>query len=129
MMGTYAVYNLWVGVKKTEVEEVLSSRPDLDEHWILKALNSSIEINVVVDRNDESTWLKLEPIYMHGENIGFGVVIQELDWTDELDDTNEYKLGNDVADSALDALNDFFSFQQQEFPFTAKLYHHIDLGG
>lgn len=107
-MGTHAEYKLWVGIPLK----------DLYDEQIQRLTELII--------NDDA--IGLAAVDMHGKNIGIGVVVCELSWGTEID-------GNNIADlkiyqrakKILVEVN--HTLKELKIPFTANVYHHIDLGG
>lgn len=111
-MGTHAIYFLWVGVKKEDLE---ISGEELIEKVKSLNLNKGFE-------------LKIQPIHMHGEVIGYGEVICEMSWDTEPQLCEMFRPQNlrhleFVSREITDA------FQKLNISVIPKLYHHIDLGG
>ena len=112
-MGTYAVYRLWAGVTQDELTEV--DHPFIDE---------------VLDnpRGVKKEGLSFENISMHGETVGLGVEVKELNWEVEINEANAFD--STICAKATEALHLVNQiFKKLGIPLTAKLYHHIDLGG
>lgn len=114
-MSTYAVYRIWAGVLTKDLPF------DKNEHpFILKAISSF----------DGATkgGLKFAGIGMHGETVGFGVEIQKLDWVTEIGAPNTFNpVISEKAKKVLRQVNQIF--KDLNISPTAKLYHHLDLGG
>lgn len=112
-MGTYAVYRVWVGIRKDEFGD--ASVPFLER--VLKSFGKVKEHN-----------LCFESIDMHGEIVGMGVVVKELSWTPSIGEENEFDslIGLNAEGILLQVRNIFIKNGIKAEP---KLYHHIDLGG
>lgn len=112
-MGTYAVYRVWAGILKNDIDEI--SHP-----FIKRALNSS--------DNVKKGGLDFKSIAMHGEVIGLGVEIQELNWETEINESNLFDItSSNRAEETCQRVNKIF--KDLGISLTAKIYHHIDLGG
>ncbi|MEK7584246.1 MAG: hypothetical protein AAB490_03305 [Patescibacteria group bacterium] len=112
-MGTYAVYRLWAGVTQGELADV--NHPFIDE---------------VMDNigGVEKEGVKFVSIGMHGETIGLGVEVKELNWEVEINETNSFD--PTICEKAIKVLHLVNRvFKDLSISVTAKLYHHIDLGG
>jgi hypothetical protein len=112
-MGTYAVYQVWVGVKRDD--------------WFKLGVNF---VGMVRDSADgvELDGLIFTSIAMHGKDVGIRVVIQELNWECEIGPTNVFNL--DICAKAEQTLLKMSEiFKKRAVPVEAKVYHHIDLGG
>lgn len=117
-MGTYADWILWVGIT--------------NESYSLRELSTSAQ-NFIENVTEATNPIKkkgllIEVVYMHGESVGFGTVIQRTGWEVEIGDQNLFKLEwIDEAEKARARLNRLFKILG--IPKQAELYQHIDLGG
>jgi glycerol dehydrogenase-like iron-containing ADH family enzyme len=76
----------------------------------------------------EKDGLKFESIAMHGRAVGIGVIVSEMSWTVEIDESNLYDPSvAKKAEETLEKVNGIF--KELELPLVAKIYQHIDLGG
>lgn len=116
-MGTYARYVLWAGVLLAE-DSATADHPFISQ---------------VLDQIDpvERDGLQFIAVSMHGETIGVGVQISELDWVpisevgagrlDEFDP----RIGRRALEVLRHVRDIFRPLGIQEI---VKLYHHLDLG-
>jgi hypothetical protein len=114
---TYAYYRLWAGV--------LLKDADVDNDFIKRVLNTLEPI-----REMGTGGYHFSRIHMHGETVGIGVEIIDLDWTTVEEGPSEYRevdswIGD--PDSILSSVEK--ALRGYGVEARAKLYHHIDLGG
>lgn len=118
-MGTYAEWRLWVGISKQDYD-LDDMSPDA-KSFINKVMESWAD---PVERDN----LDIVSIGMHGETVGFGVVISELSWGTEIEEGNVFDPF--IAEHAQEVqltLNKIFD--ELGIPNRAVIYHHLDLGG
>lgn len=122
-MGTYAMYRVWAGVTREALDdrEGAPNHPLVDEVFN-KASEKLDGSNAIVDG------LRIERIFMHGRYVGIGIIVFELDWTDEIETLNLYDSSvASVASELLERLKKVF--ESRQFPLIPSIFHHIDLGG
>lgn len=111
-MSTYATYKVWAGI--------LIAQVDVNNQFIKEVLFSGDGV-----KKDN---LLFENIGMHGEDVGIGVQIQELNWEVEIGDSNLYDVM--VANKAREIRGRVAEiFKRLGISVVPRLYHHIDLGG
>jgi hypothetical protein len=76
-MSTYAKYKVWVGIRKEDL-------PGID--------NAFIDSISDTFRGIEVDGLEIVEISMHGETVGIGVIVSELDWDDHISLFNYFGL-------------------------------------
>ncbi len=114
-MTTYACYFIWVGVRNDRLEEV-----DKDNPFITRLFYDAEAVNY--------DGLRFERIYMHGDLVGSGVKVLELDWLPASKGPGEYD--PTLTKSALDMCEKVCQiFRENKITTDVKIYHHIDLGG
>ncbi len=115
-MGTYARYCLWAGVLFKNLQE-----EDYEHPFIQRVLDQGETVR--------KKGLNFVEIGMHSEMIGIGVEIIDLNWVTVDDCPEEYdrKAISNTAGKTLDQVGKVL--QSLGITATAKLYHHIDLGG
>ncbi|HRZ33994.1 MAG TPA: hypothetical protein P5548_03810 [Candidatus Moranbacteria bacterium] len=112
-MGTHAEYVLWVGVPSENIGYI--------QHPFIKAIEENFE-------GVEKDGLIFKTIAMHGRTVGIGVVVQEMSWTPELNDSNLYHPSvAKEAEKTLRKVNSIFKKMKLSLPF--RIFEHIDLGG
>lgn len=117
---TYAVYQIWAGV----TNEILGEDDTLWDHPFIKEIGDAPLGQAGVERDG----LKFKEIHMHGADVGIGVIVHELDWTTEIDTTNHFDPSMCAkASEILERVK--WVFDQEKFPLTPTLFHHLDLGG
>lgn len=119
-MGTYAVYRVWVGL----TEKALDRLNLFDHPFVKEILDSPLSRDDDADRNS----LKFEEIFMHGRRVGIGVIVYELEWTDEIDATNLYDPS--IADKTIETVvrvGRVFSYRK--ILMIPEMFHCLDLGG
>ena len=115
-MSTYVEYVIWAGVPSDDL-----STPDAEALEALCADNKS-------SFSHERLRYEFCEVYMHGEEIGCGVIIKTLDWEPSLAEENEY---NPTEAKVAKAILKIVKAKFKELGIVAipRLYHHIDLGG
>lgn len=116
-MSTYARWVLWVGAEMGWMDFTEASR-HTDE--ILDQIRKG--------KPYERDGLKIQYIYMHGEEVGLGVEVVDLHWTDKLDDKNVFDSAKiKEAEELISKVDDILA----SLGITAKIVvrHHVDLGG
>jgi len=116
-MSTYAYWRLWVGVT---LEGVKGPLPD----------NAAKIIDGIMDdfKPQEFDGMEVGAIHMHGQEVGLGVVVQEMSWGTEIDKKNRFDSKSlRKADKLVPRLRTLF----RSWGIRGKVcvYHHIDLGG
>ncbi|HEY9585732.1 MAG TPA: hypothetical protein VJJ02_04055 [Candidatus Paceibacterota bacterium] len=119
-MGTYVVHRIWVGIAKQDVPEELIEK--LESH------SNGCKGSEGTDKTPGFSF-SLQEIHMHGETIGYGMVVHELDWKTteekpEIFEYHKYQLAVEGAQARLEHL-----FEKLRLPLRVHPYHHIDLGG
>lgn len=117
-MGTHATWVLWVGIRNDELKA--GKLTPAGKH-VLGALDQNGEYQVYDD-------LKLEEIPMHGESIGIGVRVLELDWDTELTERNIFPLF-DARQATMHSATLERIFSSWGIKGPVRMYHHVDLGG
>lgn len=111
-MATYAVYRIWVGLSRKQYENI-ENNDFLDK--VFKSFDP-VEIS----------GLKFQNIYMRRETVGVGVIVEELNWTSEIAESNVYDI--EITDRALRIATQVYVLLISLGIFAeAKIYHHIDL--
>ena len=119
-MGTYAHYYLWAGVLDTDLaKQHLSAEFE-------PFLGTLEEAHTPTERDG----LSFQLIRMHGETIGYGVILKDLDWitTEDRPESPDLEFLGTLA-ASLEKVRS--TFKKLGLPETApcNLYHHLDLGG
>lgn len=113
-MGTYARYLVWVGVS---IEEIRGTKSPFIER-AMKRVDGAVVGG-----------LRFQSIGMHGEIVGFGVVVQRVDWMPYLGTTNCFDSSVSIrAEYVLQHAIEIFLKHSMGW-LVPKVYHHIDLGG
>lgn len=117
-MSTYAKHQIWVGV----------ATHDLSREFIEK-LETHIGRHKGLEDAEKNSGLPLQAISMHGETIGYGTMVHQLDWITteekpEIFESHKYSLAIEAAQAHLQ-----YIFEKLELPIRVHCYHHIDLGG
>lgn len=113
-MGTHAVYQIWVGVHVSVIEE-----KDLDP-----------EIFALKKERFGPSQGSCEEIFMHGHTIGHGVLIHEMDWivADDLPQTPDLLAYAKKAGEVRISLEGALRNRGLPDAVSVALFHHIDLG-
>lgn len=117
-MSTYAVWKLWMGIPSQEISRAAASAEG-------KAFLDKMSRDEPYSLGEG---LKIENIYMHGEAVGIGIELMELDWTTKIGPKNVFSDDRTKVVNCAIELKKLFS----KFGLPAdkmRLYHHIDLGG
>ncbi len=116
-MSTYAEWRLWVGISQDNY--LLEELPQTAEAFIDEVMRS---FNPVQRDN-----LAIQSIGMHGETVGIGVVIHELNWETEIGEQNVFDptIITKAKETQI-ALNKVFD--DVGMHLRANIYNHIDLG-
>jgi|GEM_PF-2047799 len=118
-MGIIAEWCFWVGL--SELDYDLFEMPEGAKTFIEMVMEPWAE---PVNRDD----LEIVSIGMHGETIGFGVIIYELSWETDIKTSNVFDpVMVAHAQEVQITLNKIFD--QVGIAQRAALYHHINLGG
>jgi hypothetical protein len=114
-MGTHAVWQLWVGAT---ADDLTDAPPSTDEMFDRM---SDKDENVLIDG------LEIKAIYMHGELVGYGVIISELSWQADLGPDNFFspELVSRAQEAAVKLQQ---IFERLGLNPQVRLLHHIDLG-
>lgn len=116
-METYAKWVLWVGIAEVDLQKEILPEPAED------LLESITKTQGPIHKNG----LPLVAIYMHGEQVGYGVIISETKWSDEISAKNVFD--TTVVRKAKNIRNDVAQiFKEVGIPNKPKIYNHIDLG-
>jgi hypothetical protein len=116
-MSTYAHYKLWAGV-------LLKDLPDAgrDNSFVQDILNSHEPVS-------HGRMLDFTGIYMHGAEVGVGVVVFDLDWATTEEGPSVVDM-SDISVTAADTLKEVSEIlPAYDIKVVAKLYNHLDLGG
>lgn len=77
----------------------------------------------------EKDGITIDTVFMHGGEVGVGVVIKELSWDFKIGKENELNV-SDIKDATDRVMREVASvLQGLDARLTPKVYHHIDFGG
>lgn len=118
-MGTHATWQLWAGITDADLND---SRVTEKGARVLEELLDQGECRLYDD-------VLVEDIVMHGERVGIGVRIKELDWSTEItEEENVFPLFEARYGAVLvETLKRAFEDLGIKGPI--RMYHHLDLGG
>jgi hypothetical protein len=118
-MSTHAEYILWVGVLTENLPEEIPAEGIGGFLLILQRAHMGVE----------RQGRKFEAISMHGENIGYGIIIATLGWI-TLDETPENPSLTDWAtrgQSLQKTVEKYFRDNGLPLDVPVEVYHHMDL--